>query len=502
MYIVKVDGQILHNPALDDPSALVVNGVLTQQANAADCFKFTVYPSNAHAGDIYKLSSIVELYGDNALLFRGRPIQSTEGWQGEQTYTCEGGFSYFNDTIVRPYTYNGTVRGYLEMLVSQHNSAVPAEKQFTVRTVTVNPNASIELEQKEYTSTMEELQGKLVSVFGGYLVPVYTGGRWYLDYLSGSVQETTQTITIAHNLIDFIREQNAENIATGLIPLGAKDETTGERLTIKSVNDGRDYITDQSAVNRYGLIFHTEIWDDVTNASTLLSKAQAKLSDLAQLVPTISLTAIDLSLQDSSIDPIRFMDTVTVQDEKHHASGQYLVSERTYNISAPERDTVTFGGEQRGAITKQTAKNTAETASLPSVIMGQVSGQAQAVVDAATYGAIQILYNASGVAYELRINNAQNPASATKWWRFDSTGWWYTDDAGSTYKPVANMNGAFIAGMTIAKEDNPDYLVYISPSSGIFFQDSNGTKRCELDPTGGLKFYDATGTLTKTYGVS
>lgn len=445
MYTVYNDGTIIHNPLSDDPTRLVYNATVTQQANMADSFEFTIYPSNPEAANIHKLSSTVEVYQDGALLFRGRPIQSKEGWNGQHTITCEGGLAFLNDTILRPYDYTGTVTGYLEALIAQHNAEVPADKQFTVRTVTVtDPNNTIVRSNTDYTGTMKEIQEKLVNSLGGYLIPEYSGGTWYLDYLATPSGTTSQKITLAKNLLDFIREQTAENIATALIPLGAVDESTGKRITIKSVNSGLDYIVDQTAANQYGLIFATETWDDVTVPANLLRKAQARLTDYTRMIPTIQLTAVDLSVTDQSIEPIRLLDTVTVEDDQHAASGRYLVQERTYNLSDPAADKVTFGGAAP-TMSGATQKTAATLEEMPARTLQTASDRARAILDSATDGAIQILYNADGVAYELRINNSQDPSTATKWWRYNAGGWGYTDDGGQTYTVAATMDGTLYA---------------------------------------------------------
>lgn len=451
MYKILADGETIHNPALNDDTRLVVDAKISQKINMADALEFTIYPNNAGAASIHKLTTTIEVYQDDLLLFRGRPIQSKTGWENQVTYTCEGGLAVLNDTIVRPYSFTGSVRDYLQQLITQHNNQVPAAKQITLRTVTVtDPNNTIVRSNSDYVMTMQEIQNKLVENLGGYLVLSYDAQTgWILDYLAASPRATGQAITLAKNLLDMLREQNAENIATALIPLGAVDKETGERITIRTVNGGQDYIVDQTAAARYGLIFTTETWDDVTIPANLLRKAQARLTDYATMIPTIKLTAVDLSAIDPDLDPIRILDEVTVQDDKHEASGVYLVAERTYDLSAPERDTVTFGGDLP-SITKTSAKTAAAVQDIPAQVLQTASDRTRAILDAATDGAIQILYNSDGVAYELRINNSQNPATATKWWRYNSAGWGYTADGGQTYTIAATMDGAFLANFITA----------------------------------------------------
>lgn len=459
MYKIYCDGEVIHDPNFDDPERLVYGATLTQQANMADSFSFTIYPSNPGAAGIHKLTSVIEVYQDNELLFRGRPIRSTEGWENQQTVICEGGLAIFNDTILRPYSYKGSVRGYLQMLVTQHNEQVPDEKRFLLRTVTVtDPNDNIVRSNSDYVPTMKEIQEKLINNLGGYLVVSYSNG-WILDYLAISSEATGQTITLAKNLLDIIREQNAQDIATALIPLGAENEETKERVTIKSVNDGKDYIIDQEAASRYGLIFATEIWDDVTIPANLLTKAQAKLSDYATLVPTIELTAVDLSLTDKSIDPIRILDNVTVEDDQHRASGRYLVTQRTYNLSDPSADAVTFGGSLP-TISGSASKAVSEIQEIPQRILKNESERVRALLNSATGGCVYFKYNDDGVLEEIDILNTDSPDTATKIWRWNINGWGYSNDGGQTYTVAATMDGTIMANMIkagILASDNGKY---------------------------------------------
>ena len=61
---------------------------------------------------------------------------------------------------------------------------------------------------------------------------------------------------------------DASDLVTCVIPLGAKLEESSiegleERLTIKEVHGGVDYVSDDSAVAAYGRIYKTVTWDDV-----------------------------------------------------------------------------------------------------------------------------------------------------------------------------------------------------------------------------------------------
>ena len=360
MYRVLLDNLAIHDPSLNDPARLLVNGVVTKKVNCADNFTFTIYPGNAGYDSLVMLNCAVSVYKDGQLIFHGRPLSEETGWDNEKTVVCEGDLAIFNDTVVRPYEYDGTVANYLRFLVNQHNAQTTADKQVILRTVTVtDPNDRIIRSHSDYVSTMQELMDKTVGHMGGYLMMSYEGGSLYLDYLADSTSGTNQALAVGKNILDFQRSLSAEALATALVPLGAKDEETGERVTIKSVNEGQDYIQDDAAVSENGLIFAIQTWDDVTVPANLLRKAQAVLTDLTRVLPRIQLTAIDLTVAGYDMDAIGFFEYVTVTDTAHHVSGQYLITERQYCLSAPENDKVTFGGEEE-TISGQTAKTRSE----------------------------------------------------------------------------------------------------------------------------------------------
>ncbi len=126
-----------------------------------------------------------------------------------------------------------------------------------------------------------------------------------------------QVIRFGSNILDLTQAIRGEDIATVLIPLGAKNEETDERLTVEAVNDGKDYIEDEDAVALFGRIVKTVEFDDVTVASNLLSKGYEQLA--SQQLPTVTLTlsAIDLHLVDVSIERIKVGDSIRVISEPH-----------------------------------------------------------------------------------------------------------------------------------------------------------------------------------------
>jgi hypothetical protein len=147
------------------------------------------------------------------------------------------------------------------------------------------------------------------------------------------------------NLLSFARDGANTNLATVLIPYGAKDEETGLRLTIESVNDGLDYIVDEEAAALRGRITTAVTWDDVTSPANLLRKAKQYLLSSRQIITSLELTALDLSYIDKTVDSYRVGDTIRVRSRAHGVDDEFLLTERTEDLLNPQSGQITLGKE-------------------------------------------------------------------------------------------------------------------------------------------------------------
>ena len=325
MYQVYCDGQLLHDPRMQEYQ--LVSPVLSLELNKTGSFTFTQYPDHPMAGKIQKLKSVIEVKKDGAVLFRGRPLSSKEGFYRQQDYTCEGELAFLLDSRVRPFQMAGGVTELFTYLINQHNEQVDEYKRFKVGKVTVtDPNDYINRSNITYETTWDILNTRLLDTLGGYLWVRHEADGVYLDYLADFSSVSTQHITFGENLLDYARTRDGSEIATALIPLGARLEDeegnqTDERLTIAEVNDGKDYVYDEAAVKRYGWIFTTQTWDDVTQAENLKKKGLDALQEAVKMVETIEMTSADLSQMDKSYDDFRIGQYVLVDSPPHGIKG-------------------------------------------------------------------------------------------------------------------------------------------------------------------------------------
>lgn len=352
MYRVYCDGLTLYNDRLENLQ--ILNPSLELEENKTGSFVFTVPAAHPYYQMIRRMKSIITVYQDDYLLFRGRVLDEETGWHNEKHVTCEGELAFLLDSIQRPYDYSGTVGGYLNLLIDRHNEQVEESKWFTVGNITVADNNDYIVRSNiDYTDTWTELQDKLVKLMGGYITVRHEGYINYIDYLQDSTILSPQTIAFGRNLLDLKLIRKGADIATAVIPLGAKlkdeeENDTDTRLTVESVNGGSDMLIDTEAQAQYGTIVKTVIFDDVTEAANLLTKGKAQLAQLVKLPETIELTAADLATVDTSFSSFHLGTQVRVTSGPHGIGQNFRVSKLAVNLLEPAANKLSLNGSVLG----------------------------------------------------------------------------------------------------------------------------------------------------------
>lgn len=352
MYRVYCDGLPIYNDKLE--GLKIFSPSLDLELNKTGSFSFTLYPDHPYYGSIQKLKSIITVYQEDYLLFRGRVLDDEIGFYNERKVTCEGELAFLLDSIKRPYDFTGSVAEYLALLLESHNAQVDETKRFTLGNVTVtDPNDYIVRSNIDYTDTWKEMNDKLLTLLGGFLSVRHADGVAYLDYLADFALLSPQKIEFGKNLLDQKRIIKGADVATVVIPLGAKlkdaeGKDTDKRLTIETVNGGADFIEDASAISQYGTIVKTVIFDDVTIAENLKAKGQAYLSSLVKLPESIELTAADLATVSTAFSSFHLGTYVDVVSKPHGLNQKFLVRKLSINLLDPAANKLTLGGVFEG----------------------------------------------------------------------------------------------------------------------------------------------------------
>lgn len=350
MYTIYSDGNLVYAPHLSDAGCGVFAPVLTVELNKAGSLAFVMPPDNIMYNSISKLSSIITVEQDGEELFRGRVLNDEKDFYNQKKHYCEGELAFLIDSIQRPYTHNGTVGDLFRKFITYHNSRVDASKQFTVGTISVSSaDEKITVEGDSYATTMDAITEQLLDVYGGYLITRGSGNTRYIDWVETSGANSTQAIEFGTNLLDVTEYISGEDVFTVLIP-------TGKRLTddegnftgyvnIASINGGKDYIQNDTAVSLFGRIETSENWNDVEDASQLKSIAEAYLEKCIELAVTLTVKAVDLNLLDVRYEPIRLGDWVRVMSPSHKLDTWFQCTKIVYDLIDPEKTEYVFGVE-------------------------------------------------------------------------------------------------------------------------------------------------------------
>ena len=326
-YRVLCDGYVLHDSNIDQFT--LINPTLTLEVNKSGEFSFQIANTHPYYDKIINKRSYIEVYQDGEWLWSGRPIKVSTALKLVKTVACEGELSFLHDSNQRIAEYHDiSVKDYFTILINKHNAMVDESKRFAAGNVTVTDSNDSLYRYSNYEDTFDTIQDKLIDRLGGYILTRHVDGIRYIDYVESYPYITNQIIEIGSNIIDLSLEESSTDTISALIPLGKKlteiseesprEEATGEeRLTIESVNNGLDYIVNDDAVSRIGMVFGTVTFDDVTDPYNLLAKGSEELTDRIYNTLVISLNIFDRSFIDKTMASFRLGASVIANSPKH-----------------------------------------------------------------------------------------------------------------------------------------------------------------------------------------
>lgn len=424
MYQIKCDEYILYDPRHE--KLKVNNPKCKLEVNTVGEASFTINADHPFYNHMQKMRSVFEILQDGHAIFRGRMTSDTKDFDNIKAVDIEGVGAYFNDSIVRPFTFpedflddegyiaaafeGGNVVAFLlSWLIDNHNAQVEEFQRFKLGNVTVTDSTNyVSRSATDYASTWETLKSKLFdSGLGGFFCFRYEEDGNYIDYLSDFELTNVQRVEFGQNLLDLKLESDAAASYSAVLPLGKKkkeiDENTDDeaRLTISDLPDGDitediykqgDLLISRSAKAAYGLVIappKETTWDDVTLASNLQSKGSEYLTVTAsKLSNTISITAVDLHFTDDEIAAFRIYRYIEVESKPHGHNDRYRLTKLDIDILNPQNTKITLGDtklsmtdinrgtkqsleEKVNSVTKQTTSQGVDLSEVQNIIVNQ-----------------------------------------------------------------------------------------------------------------------------------
>ena len=324
MYWIMSGSQTIHHPYA--PNDVATSAVEVAELNTQGSLNMSIHDPERTK---LHLRDPIEVYDENGLYWRGRVLNIDDSISGyTREIHCEGALAFLCDTIIPPFVFRGRpndykndqdtlVKGLFHHFIDIHNAALEPDdpRAFTIGKITVtDPNDYILRSSENAMTTWEAIQTRLIDTLGGYVwlsgenlnVINYTGDfNWGVDQPS---------VEFGVNMIDLVQGNNADGIITALYAYGAQNETPeqkpdpaedqyigwyGNRVHLA------DAVVYQPTYERWGLIYGTAVFDDITETANLQAAATKYLQqNIVDHVEAIEVTAADLAELDFSMEKI------------------------------------------------------------------------------------------------------------------------------------------------------------------------------------------------------
>lgn len=370
MYRIMAGDALLWAPTLQGQRYPIIDPVLTFERNKAATLSLTVPDDNVRKNIIALCNPEIKVYDGENRVFRGRVLTNDKDFKRSRKIYCEGDLAYLRDVVVRPYTYTGTASAFMTDMIGRYNAIMGSGnyKHFEAGTINVT-GESITRKNDQYPDMLSEITDKLLNVYGGFLstrceieldehnVPHEVT---YIDYVEDP-GDGEQTIKYGKNLLDLNEKNDASPLYTRIVPLGANKNE--HRVTISSVTTGNvDYIENPTATSTYGLIESAQTYDEIEIPQDLKAKGETELQKAINPKNTIEISAVDMSLLDSSESRLEVGKTYKILSVPHgyvESTDKARLTRAEIHLAKPAANVYTFGNVDAGITQEAVSVNRA-----------------------------------------------------------------------------------------------------------------------------------------------
>ena len=362
-FTVYAGNNLIYNRSIVDehgrPQYLILNPVLHELTDGFCNLTYRAKKGSPAYDLSVEMIPRIKVYEDGTLYWTGRILKSTPNINAEKEIYVEDFLGVLCDGIYRPFEFYGTVSDLLQSVVNANNAQVGQNQQIYSVVCDVNVG-NIVRSSEGYNTCWTIIQEKLLKMIGGYIWIAYDSQeRAVLHYSLSARNASTQRIRFGENLKSYKVEYNYDGFYTACVPLGAKDSQTKEYVTIASVNDGNDYLIDETNAAIYGTIYapvKETTWEDVHEPSILLSRGQAWIQNQAsRLIQKIDLTAHDLSGLKTDLVAFHWLDSVLVEASEI-GDTSFVIKRLSRPLDNPLKLTISMG-DSRSSVTGSAVSN-------------------------------------------------------------------------------------------------------------------------------------------------
>lgn len=389
----------------------VLSPKLTREVSKGGSLTFTMTREHPMYEMLQKMSTVVVVKQDGKETWRGRIFSHEADWYNNRAVYCEGALSFFNDSCVTPFNYDGTLKEFLQHLIDVHNAQVGQKmKMFELGTVTAALGDQVvhfgDADQygvgEDYGKCWDIIDKLVLKVFGGYAYCTFDAATGYnvLNYCDQAVEEkrvTAQKIEYGVNLLDLTEKTDTNGLYTRIYPVGNKhtvketrwkykfkwlpgglgkytdeheerygimdtDSATIQKYLPQSgyrydLEDG--YIESTDAVKKFGVIARIVEFDTDSANDTFAAGVQA-LQQNHLMVTSYTIKAVDLVDAGEATERLTFACYAHILSAPHSVDAIMLCSKLIEPLDHPEKKEYSFGMTRR-TLTDRHVENLGKT---------------------------------------------------------------------------------------------------------------------------------------------
>lgn len=400
------DKRLIYAP--NSRNALVLSPKLTREVSKGGSLSFTMTRDHEQYESLQKMSTCITVEQDNKEIWRGRVLSHEADWYNRRVIYCEGALSYFNDSAITPFNYEGRLAQFLQHLIDAHNQQCGSMemKRFELGTVTAalgdlvvhyGDRDSYGVGE-DYGSTWDIIDKMVLKVYGGYAYCTYnpaTGNNVlnYCDQAFEADRLVNQTIEYGVNLLDFTEKTDTNSLFTRVYPMGSKhtvEETKwkwkflwwGEKYTesheerygisgtdAATVNkylpkgysyrlDSSDgdcgWIQNDAAAQKFGIVSALGEYDTDSDNDTFAAGVQ-DLQKNSLMVTSYTVKAVDLRDAGYDKDRLTFASYAHIISKPHSIDVIMLCTKLVEPLDQPDKKEYTFGMTRQTLTDRQVA---------------------------------------------------------------------------------------------------------------------------------------------------
>lgn len=400
------DKRLIYAP--NNRNALVLSPKLTREVSKGGSLSFTMTRDHEQYESLQKMSTCISVEQDDKEIWRGRVLSHEADWYNRRVIYCEGALSYFNDSAITPFNYEGKLAQFLQHLIDAHNQQCGSMKmkRFELGTVTAalgdlvvhyGDRDSYGVGE-DYGSTWDIIDKMVLKTYGGYAYCTFDAatGNNVLNYCDQAYEAdrlVNQTIEYGVNLLDFTEKTDTNSLFTRVYPMGSKhtvEETKwkwkflwwGEKYTesheerygisgtdaatinkylpkgysyrLDSSDGDCGWIQNDAAVQKFGIVSALGEYDTDSDNDTFAAGVQ-DLQKNSLMVTSYTVKAVDLRDAGYDKDRLTFASYAHIISKPHSIDVIMLCTKLVEPLNQPDKKEYTFGMTRQTLTDRQVA---------------------------------------------------------------------------------------------------------------------------------------------------